>query len=414
MKGKLVVAMVGLPARGKSTMARKLQKAFTLDGMKVKVFNNGELRRKLAGPGTSSPEFFSPTNPDGVALREKFAAMNLKMAREFLQWGGEVAIIDAANVTIRRRMAVESSFPGVPVLFLECVNWDREVLEANLHRKASLEEFSHLSLERALESFKKRIEHYETAYEPLCRERNQLIVDSFEGKVIHEKLEDSILHYERLRDVVVTRYVENLYLVRHGQTWFNLEDRIGGDPELTPQGWLQAEIMAEHFSKERIPLIFTSSLKRAVQTAAPIARRQTNCTIVPLKEFDEIKSGICEQMTYCEIKDRYPEVYEARKRDKYGYVYPGGEGYVSMEKRVERGLKKVFYLSDPEDSILIVGHRGVNRMILSHFFYRKKEEVPYIFMPQDGYYHVKITPNFKLFELKRFQTQGGQNLRGGM
>jgi broad specificity phosphatase PhoE len=116
----------------------------------------------------------------------------------------------------------------------------------------------------------------------------------------------------------------------------------------------------------------------------------------------EINSGLCEEMTYEEIKDRYPEVYEARKRDKYGYIYPQGEGYVSMEERVERGLKKVFYLSDPEDSILIVGHRAVNRMILSHFFYRKKEEVPYIYMPQDGYYHIKVTPNLKLFELKRF------------
>jgi hypothetical protein len=55
---------------------------------------------------------------------------------------------------------------------------------------------------------------------PLCNERNQLIVDSFDGKVIQEKLTDSIPHYERLRDVVVTRYVEHLYLVRHGQSWF--------------------------------------------------------------------------------------------------------------------------------------------------------------------------------------------------
>lgn len=402
MEGKLVVAMVGLPARGKSTMARKLEKAFTMDGVKVKIFNNGKLRRKLTGPETSLPDFFSPSNPQGVALRERFAMMNLEMARGFLQRKGQVAIIDAANVTGRRREAIERFFPETPVLFLECVNSDGEVLEAILHRKASMEEFAHLSLDVALESFRKRIEHYEAAYEPLCNERNQLIVDSFDGKVIQEKLTDSIPHYERLRDVVVTRYVEHLYLVRHGQSWFNLEDRIGGDPELTPEGWNQAEILAEHFSKERIPLIFTSSLKRAIQTAAPIARRQPNCTIIPLKEFDEINSGLCEEMTYEEIKDRYPEVYEARKRDKYGYIYPQGEGYVSMEERVERGLKKVFYLSDPEDSILIVGHRAVNRMILSHFFYRKKEEVPYIYMPQDGYYHIKVTPNLKLFELKRF------------
>jgi predicted kinase len=117
MEGKLVVAMVGLPARGKSTMARKLEKAFTMDGVKVKIFNNGKLRRKLTGPETSLPDFFSPSNPQGVALRERFAMMNLEMARGFLQRKGQVAIIDAANVTCRRREAIERFFPRPQCFF---------------------------------------------------------------------------------------------------------------------------------------------------------------------------------------------------------------------------------------------------------------------------------------------------------
>ena len=47
MKGKLVIVMVGLPARGKSTMARKLGRTLEMDGVRVRIFNNGELRRKL-------------------------------------------------------------------------------------------------------------------------------------------------------------------------------------------------------------------------------------------------------------------------------------------------------------------------------------------------------------------------------
>ena len=49
MKGKLVIVMAGLPARGKSTMARKLGRTLELDGVRVRIFNNGELRRKLEG-----------------------------------------------------------------------------------------------------------------------------------------------------------------------------------------------------------------------------------------------------------------------------------------------------------------------------------------------------------------------------
>ena len=52
MKAKLVIAMVGLPARGKSTMACKIAHTLELDEVKVKIFNNGELRRKLAEEDT--------------------------------------------------------------------------------------------------------------------------------------------------------------------------------------------------------------------------------------------------------------------------------------------------------------------------------------------------------------------------
>lgn len=402
MAAKLVVAMVGLPARGKSTMARKIAHTFRMDGLRVEVFNNGELRRRLTGPETSHPYFFSPSNPEGVELRERLARMNLEQAARFLEKDGEVAVIDAANVTRSRRRVIQESFGGITVLFLECVNSDREVLEANLRRKASLDEFRHLSPSEALQSFRSRISHYESIYEPLCTERNQVVVDSFECRVLREEMEDTVPHYERLRDVVVTRYVSHLFLVRHGETHFNLEDRIGGDPELTPRGREQAESLAEHFADRRIPLVFTSSLQRTQQTAVPIARRQPDCTIIPLKEFDEIHSGICEELTYREIRERFPEIAEARRRNKYGYAYPEGEGYATMEPRIERGLRKVFYLSRPEDTIMIVGHRAVNRMILSHFVFRRKEEVPYIYMPQDGYYHIVVTPNLKLFELRRF------------
>jgi broad specificity phosphatase PhoE/predicted kinase len=402
MHASLVIAMVGLPARGKSTMARKIAQAFRMDGLKTEIFNNGDLRRQLSGPATAHSEFFSPDNLEGVRLREDYARMNLQRAGEFLARGGQVAILDAANVSRGRRQVIQAAFPGTPVLFLESVNEDEDVLEANLQRKTSLEEFRDVSPLEALESFRRRIAYYQRIYEPLREERNRLVVDSFEGRILSEEFMDPVPHFDRLRDVLVTRLVNNLFLVRHGETFFNLTDRIGGDSELTPRGWAQAKALAEHFAQERIPLIFTSSHLRTRQTAMPIAERQTNSTIVPLREFDEIHSGVCEEMSYKEIRERMPEVAEARSRDKYGYQYPGGESYAAMEERVERGIRKLFYLSEPDDNVMIVGHRGVNRMILSYFVYRKKEEVPYIYMPQNCYYHIVVTPYKKLFELKPY------------
>jgi broad specificity phosphatase PhoE len=181
-----------------------------------------------------------------------------------------------------------------------------------------------------------------------------------------------------------------------------MEDRIGGDSELTPRGHTQARVLARHFRGRKITYIFASMLSRTIQTAEPICKSQKECRIVPLKEFNEIASGTCDNMTYAEIREKYPKIAAARKRGKYFYCYPGGEGYVSMEERIWRGVKQVIYLSRHTDNIMIVGHRAVNRMLLSSFVYKRREDVPYIYMPQDSYYQISISQNKKVFQLKKF------------
>ncbi|MEW6521076.1 MAG: 6-phosphofructo-2-kinase/fructose-2,6-bisphosphatase [Thermodesulfobacteriota bacterium] len=406
MKAKLVIAMVGLPARGKSTMAWKIARTLEYDDVRVRIFNNGELRRKMSKENTSSPDFFSPHNPKGLELREKCARINLGLAHSFLGKGGEVAIIDASNVTRYRRRMIEETFAGVPVFFIECANVDEEVNEAYLEHKASLMEFSHLSPAEAFDSFYKRVSHYESIYEPLNEERNRVLVDSFECCILQEQIADVVPYHDRIRDIITTRIIRNLFLVRHGETYFNLEDRIGGDSDLTEKGLAQARALAGHFAEVPIPIIFTSNHKRTLQTAAAIAEKQKECSIIALPEFNEIHAGYCEGLTYQEIREQMPNVANARNRNKYHYIYPMGEGYVTMEKRVHRGLQKVFYLNNYNDNIMIVGHRAVNRMILSDFVFRPKEEVPYIYMPQNRYYHLQIDPYKKHFELKPYLPKG--------
>ncbi|NLX17656.1 MAG: 6-phosphofructokinase, partial [Desulfobulbus sp.] len=67
-------------------------------------------------------------------------------------------------------------------------------------------------------------------------------------------------------------------------------------------------------------------------------------------------------------------------------------------------LKKVFFLNNYSENIMIVGHRAVNRVILSCFQSRQEEEIPYIYMPQDRYYHIQIDPHKRLFELIAYRS----------
>lgn len=107
-------------------------------------------------------------------------------------------------------------------------------------------------------------------------------------------------------------------------------------------------------------------------------------------------------MTYAEIERHLPQIFREREAHKYDYVYPEGESYALMKTRVEAGIKKSFFLNRRSNNIMIVGHQAVNRMILSHFLYRREEDVPYIYVPQDRFYHIVSTQHKKLFELKRY------------
>ncbi len=399
---KLYIAMVGLPARGKSTVAAKLREGLRKEHIKVRIFNNGDLRRRLLCESSSRPDFYNPDNRVNAEQREQIAITNIKNASKYLQSDGQVAVLDATNVSLKRRRTIQRLLTDHPVLFVECINNDQEILKASITKKTEQPEFAKLDFHEAFESFNKRIQYYEFITQPLGEERNYYVLDSLNNQILEEKISENIFCNVQIRDLLVSDWVKNLFLVRHGESYFNLENRIGGDSELTPTGWEQAGALAEHFKQTNIPNIYTSTKKRTIQTAIPISGMQKNTEVMQLKEFSEIHAGICEFMSYDEIRREKPEVFYSRTKDKYNYIYPEGEGYVTLKHRVDRGLKKAIYLSGNATYIMIIGHQAVNRMILAHFLYRRKEDVPYIYTPQDRYFHIVSTQSKKLFELKRY------------
>lgn len=399
---KLYVAMVGLPARGKSTLAKRIREGLEAEGLRVGIFNNGELRRTRLGRDSTAPEFYHPANAEGRARREALARENVAHARAFLAGNGNVAILDATNASRARRAMIEEQLTDHPLLFVECRNEDPVLLGASLQRKAELPEFNGKTRDEAIASFKRRIAYYEEMYTPLADERCWVRMDAVQNRILDERLGGRVPFYHRIRDILVSDWVRNLYLVRHGETTYNVEGRIGGDPELTQTGRTQAEALARHFRKVEVTHIYTSTRRRSAQTAAPLKAARPDCRIMALPEFDEIDAGLCEGMLYDDIRQQMPEEYAARSQDKYNYIYPQGEGYVTLRERVERGLKRALFLAGDAPGVLLIGHQAINRMILSHFLYRRTEDVPHIYIPQNQFYHIVATQRKKLFELVPF------------
>lgn len=396
--------MVGLPSQGKSTVAFRMQDVFRKNAIPTRIFNNGVLRRKYAPEmDTWSSHFYNPKNSEAMELRLKFALINIRNAKKYLEGKGQVAILDATNVSKDRRVFIEEHLSDHPILYIQCVNNDEEIVDLSIRYKVKSPEFACLPEDKAISEFKKRINYYKMICDDLDKEKNFLRMDSLHNKIFDEQLTDQLPLYSRIRDCLVTDVVKSLFLIRHTETFFNVDDRIGGDTDLTPKGMEQADALGQFFHRKKIAYIFTSEKKRTIQTAQAIRKLQRDCTIVPLKEFNEINAGICEGMSYDEIQRTMPEIYSARKRDKYNYVYTGGEGYNTMKERIKIGVKKAFFLNRKTDNIMIIGHRAVNRMILSHFLYRREEDVPYIYIPQDKFYHIVATQDRKLFELQKYQ-----------
>ena len=399
---RLCIVLVGLPARGKSTLALRLRDGLEAEGLRVRIFNNGVLRRIHYGEASAEPWFYDPDNEEGCKARDYLSQLNFQEAKVFLDSGGHVAILDATNAGHNRRDMLEKALEGRCTLYIECVNQDEELVAASIQRKVRLPEFAHMSRAEATEHFLRRIAYYASIYAPLEREANFVRLDTVNNRILQEQCSHIVPYYIRIRDIMISDWVNNLYLVRHGESIFNKENRIGGDPPLTEWGMAQARALAEHFRGKPVPFVFTSARLRSEQAAMPLIADHPDSVLMALPEFDEINAGVCDGMTYEEIRQAYPEEYAARSRDKYHYVYPGGEGYVSMRERVNKGFRKALFLSGAAPGMLIIGHQAINRMILALFLYRRNVDMPFIYVPQDKYYHIAATHHKKLIELVRF------------
>ncbi len=177
---KIVVAMVGLPARGKSYLSNKLQRYLKWLEYDVKVFNVGQLRRALARTKLKesgvqedhTASFFDPNNPDAYKLRSQMATECLEQLISWLKRGGNVGIHDATNTTkarreeIARRVAKE---PNLKLVFLESICTDPAVIAANVAVKVSSgdPDYAGMSPEEAKKDFLARIKNYEDAYQPV-------------------------------------------------------------------------------------------------------------------------------------------------------------------------------------------------------------------------------------------------------
>lgn len=157
-----------------------------------------------------------------------------------------------------------------------------------------------------------------------------------------------------------------LIVVRHGQTACNVSDTWHGwhDCPLTDTGRAQAEATADRLAGEHIDVIYSSDTQRARETAQAIARRH-DLEVHTDPDLRERHIGEFEGLTTAQVQERYPELYESRPRDYWGWRPPGGETFTEMLERVGRAIDRI-YRKHPDETVVVVTHMGGVRLLLHH------------------------------------------------
>lgn len=158
-----------------------------------------------------------------------------------------------------------------------------------------------------------------------------------------------------------------LYLMRHGQVRGHDEGRINGhdDVELTEEGIAQCHHLGQRLKGEKITALYSSDLRRSLKGAQIIAHYLDITPAPPLQEFREKKFGVFEGLNLKEIKERFAVEMDELMNNWIGYCPPGAESLRELEQRVMRALHGLLEKRAGE-RIALVGHGGVNRIILLH------------------------------------------------
>jgi alpha-ribazole phosphatase len=157
-----------------------------------------------------------------------------------------------------------------------------------------------------------------------------------------------------------------IYLLRHGEIDLSGKKRYVGqvDLPLTQKGESQAQWWQQALADSPLSRIYCSDLMRSWQTAHIVAgSRQVRVQVMP--QLREIDLGEWDGLSMDEVKNRFPEEWQRRGQDLVTYRSPGGESFADVNARVVPLFEQIVQ-AQQEGNDLIVGHSGVNRVILCH------------------------------------------------
>lgn len=206
----------------------------------------------------------------------------------------------------------------------------------------------------------------------------------------------------------------HFYLVRHGESQYNAEGRIQGqlDVELSSAGRRQSLALAAALADKRIEAIFTSPLKRAAETAQPIAEA-LGLALQSDDRLREIHAGIFQGLLWREIESAHPVAAAQWLKQEPDFVVPGGE---SRRALMTRGTCALTYIRTlPYSAVAVVSHGGLLSAALKGLLAIPVERAPFS-LRNASITQARWDDQFRLLTLndtEHLRSQSGATENGG-
>ncbi|KAJ1034202.1 hypothetical protein NDA18_001067 [Ustilago nuda] len=404
--GKILIATVGLPARGKTHLSHAIERYLTWLGVKSGVFSLGDHRRKVLGGADKIPSDYFVTGPkseETETLRKRILDdFDGTVVDFFFKQGGQVVVYDANNSIQARRYAIREKYGklGVHVIFLESICTDPKIVEANVRSvKLGSPDYVNWDPEKAMQNYYSRIAGHEKTYEPienpsfpyikLINVGEQVVVNNIQGYLQSRIVFFLMNIHNRQRTIYLVRageaLVEHLYKAdadlsslgwdyadELAQFMVNLRRKKAGLPPLsTPKDGTEKDEFMEQDSKAFE--VWTSQRRRSSHTAYPLA--EAGHKVIERSQLSEMNPGIVDGMSMEEVKQRFPDEYERKLREPYSHRFPRAESYHDLSVRLE---PIIFELERTRNDVLIIGQSSVLRCLIAYLQGLQPHEIPSI------------------------------------
>ncbi|MEA2016281.1 MAG: alpha-ribazole phosphatase [Actinomycetota bacterium] len=159
-----------------------------------------------------------------------------------------------------------------------------------------------------------------------------------------------------------------IFLIRHGQTSWNEEGRYQGgeDIGLSPAGIRQGRLAARYLGEVNLSNIYSSHLKRAMDTASAI-KKDRKLEVRIKEDLREINFGKWEGLKFDEIDKKYHDDYRKWLGDLYNNSPTGGESFKDVQKRAIAEINNIIGENEDKSNVAVATHGGIIISLIAYW-----------------------------------------------